>query len=176
MTLDLIRLREIGWTEWDPIELLRNRDTWIGQPFENEYDRYLIHVADRIIAGDNDDTLVAYLVAIERDDMHGGSSEVATKRAAATVSAIRKYLETERLTRIVEAARSDWKAGNLEPHAVQPVRKVDTVAADVGARKAGLRPTASEEGSLAIVEPAKGGGLGGKTVVIRDGKFIGMQG
>jgi hypothetical protein len=42
MTIDLTRLREIGWTHWDPIGLMRNRDTWIGQPFQNEYGDHLI--------------------------------------------------------------------------------------------------------------------------------------
>ena len=93
MTIDILRLREIGWTEWDPIELMRNRETWIGQPFANEYDYYLIHVADRIIAGDGDAPLISYLVAGERDDMGLGSSERSAERAAATVFAIRKYLE-----------------------------------------------------------------------------------
>lgn len=93
MTIDLTRLREIGWTHWDPIGLMRNRDTWIGQPFENEYDDHLIQVANRIIAGEDDVTLVAYLVVVERDDMHCSSADVAPQRAAATVSAIKKYIE-----------------------------------------------------------------------------------
>ena len=95
MTIDILRLREIGWTEWDPIVLLGNRDTWVGQQFANEYDYYLIHVADRIIAGDSDDRLISYLVAAERDDMALGSSERSAARAAATVFAIRKYLEKD---------------------------------------------------------------------------------
>ncbi|MCZ7861311.1 hypothetical protein O9X98_07795 [Agrobacterium salinitolerans] len=177
MTIDPMRLREIGWTEWDPIELMRNRKTWIGQPFENEYDSYLIHVADRILAGDGDAALVAYLVAIERDDMYDGSADVSPQRAAATVSAIRQYLEKERLTRIVEAAMPGWKVVDPASQAVQtPVRKVDTVAADIGARKAALAQTLTGESSLAIVEPANGDVIARKTVVIRDGKIIGMQG
>lgn len=92
MTIDLNRLRKIGWTEWDPIELLRTRVTWLGQPFQDEYDRYLIHVADRIVAGDSDCELVDYLVSIVDIDMGLGQSEVSKKRASSTVAAIRAYL------------------------------------------------------------------------------------
>jgi hypothetical protein len=177
MVIDLERLREIGWTEWDPIEVLKYRDTWVGQPFENEYDHYLIHVADRILVGDDDATLVAYLVAIERDDMYDSSAEVSPERAAATVIAIRKYLDEKRLTRIIEASMLGWKVVDREPQAgVTPVRRVDTGAVDIGTRKAKLWPAQSEESSLATIEPVEGGGLGRKSVVIRNGKIIGMQG
>lgn len=90
MTVDLNRLREIGFSEWDPIELMRNRETWVGTKFQNEYDSYLSHVADRLIAGDNEAELVAYLVAVERDDI-GGTSDCSKIRAAAAVAAIKAH-------------------------------------------------------------------------------------
>ncbi|MDW9479011.1 hypothetical protein GOB57_10085 [Sinorhizobium meliloti] len=102
--LDLRRLREIGWTEWDPIGILKNCENWIGQPFENEYDHYLTHVADRAIAGDDDDQLISYLRDVESGDMGLGSGDCSTKRAAATVSAIRKYLRDPSAVRT-----SGWK-------------------------------------------------------------------
>lgn len=161
MTINLSRLREIGWSEWDPIELMRTRDTWIGQPFENEYDHYLVHVADRILEGVDDTTLVAYLAGIERDDIRdGGVAACSNHRATATVIAIRKYLDEERLTRTVEAAMPGWKVVDREPRVGEtPVHRVDSRAVNIGTRKAMLGPAQTEESSLAIVEPVEGGGL-----------------
>jgi hypothetical protein len=100
MTIDLNRLREIGWTTWDPIAFMRNQKTWIGQPFENEYDHYLIHVADRIVAGADDEELVSYLVRVECEDMYDGAieTEACRTRAAATIATIKDQVHQTALT------------------------------------------------------------------------------
>ncbi|MCV9965102.1 hypothetical protein OIU34_24700 [Pararhizobium sp. BT-229] len=194
MTVDLMCLREIGWTKWDPIELLRNRESWVGQRFQDEYDHYLVHVADRVVAGDDDNSLVSYLVAIERDNMGLGSTESSKQRAAATVSAIRNYLvgETEGaakvyddLKRVVEDAMPGWRVVVPEPRTALPrPRKEDSLASTNEALKAkwfgqgadGDAAEAAEPSHQVIVEPVGGGGPGRKTIIVRDGKIIGMQG
>lgn len=47
--LKLSRLRDIGWTEWDPLRLLPKGDRWENYPeFADEYDRYLLHAETRL--------------------------------------------------------------------------------------------------------------------------------
>jgi hypothetical protein len=199
MVLDLNRLREIGFAEWDPIELMRARETWVGTGLENEYDSYLIRVADRLIAGDEDAELVAYLVTVESEDM-GGAADCSKARATATVAAIKAHLGEaipERdhghhgLKELVESRFPGWRVveyGHREPQRQDRFRlsaQEQVGALDVEALKTkwfGPDTKAPEDverekmTGQVVIEPIGGGGTGRKTIVIRNGKIIGAQG
>jgi hypothetical protein len=195
MTLDLNRLREIGFSKWDPVELMRNRETWVGTKFQNEYDHYMIHVADRLIVGDNEAELVAYLVEVERDQIGLGTADCSKTRAAATVAAIKAHVNealpasspaSHGIKALVEARFPGWRVvedgDRLEK--VTPLRS-EAVMPDIETLKAkwiGQVTTAPEELDVTrltgqvVIEPIGGGGPGRKTVIVRNGKIIGAQG
>jgi hypothetical protein len=91
--LKLSRLRDIGWSEWDPIGLLPTGGNWVVQPCADEYDSYLLNVARQLQDGWNIDEATTYLRRMEIDQI--GMSETATtlSRARATAEAIRAYLD-----------------------------------------------------------------------------------
>jgi hypothetical protein len=92
--LQLSRLRDIGWTEWDPIGLLSKGGTWDHQPFADEYDRYLLEAAGRLRRDGNEGDVTEYLMHIEREHMGLGITPTSRLRAEATARAIQAYLET----------------------------------------------------------------------------------
>lgn len=96
-TLKLSHLRDIGWTLWDPIGLLRPGQRWDeadALPFADEYDRYLAEAAGMLRRGASDQETVDFLVGIETGHMGltGGSDahkRDAHKRAESTVAAMK---------------------------------------------------------------------------------------
>ncbi len=111
--LQLSRLRDIGWSLWDPIGLLDPGQAWTGHPAADEYDGYLSTVASLIRDAHPDKECVAYLVNVALVHMGLGLSwrqalrfspwqgpvlklrgeRRARKAAADTVAAIRRYVE-----------------------------------------------------------------------------------
>lgn len=99
--LQLSRLRDIGWRLWDPIGLLDPGVSWEGQPFADEYDRYLTSVASMLRDGHSTDECEAYLVQVAVVYMGMGLNRDGTIRpdreqtfrelATPTVAAIRAY-------------------------------------------------------------------------------------
>jgi hypothetical protein len=87
-------LRQIGWSEWDPIGLQEIDPDWRSDGGEDEYDSYLLHVASLIRNGRQEAEAVEYLVAAETKSMEMELSATTYSRATATVRAIRAYLET----------------------------------------------------------------------------------
>ncbi|MBY3433417.1 hypothetical protein HFN89_04585 [Rhizobium laguerreae] len=195
MAIDLNRLREIGWSEWDPIGLLGNRDTWRRAPFENEYGHYLIRVADGLIAGDDEAELVAYLVTIVRDNMGLGRSDLSKNRAAATVAAIKAHVEEalpeqpeprHSIEELIESRFPGWRVvenGHRQESA--ETHRPEHVQPDIESLRAkwfGPAATGAEEveretmSGLVVIEPSSGGCPGRKTIVVRNGKIIGAQG
>ncbi len=79
------RLREIGWTEWNPICLNR------AESMEDEYDSYLLQAAGRLWNGETVDTVASYLADIEANHMGLGQGFGIKLRAAATSKAIYDY-------------------------------------------------------------------------------------
>jgi hypothetical protein len=63
------RLREIGWSLWNPICLSQCPFDWCGEPYEDEYDTYLSRAAAMIHNGADDSKIVAYLYCIEAEYM-----------------------------------------------------------------------------------------------------------
>ena len=90
--IKLSRLRDIGWTHWDPIGLLVEGKHWDhedAKPFADEYDSYLIAAAGMIRRGAPDQEVVAFLLQIETDHMALTEQPDSLDRAKATVVAIK---------------------------------------------------------------------------------------
>jgi hypothetical protein len=85
--LRLSRLRDIGWSLWDPIGLLAKGANWEGLPFADEYDAYLIDAAGQLRRNAPKAVVVDNLVKIETDHMQMTSAD-ARERATAVVDAI----------------------------------------------------------------------------------------
>ena len=83
----LLDLREIGWSEWDPLGLSTER-----AHCEDEYDSYLLAASGKLSNGIPMDRVVAYLVRIETVHMGMSGSETAHSRAIGTVHRIADLL------------------------------------------------------------------------------------
>jgi len=91
--IKLSKLRDIGWSLWDPIGLLDPRrpgrwDDEANLSFADEYDSYLIAAASQLRRGTPRDEVVAFLVEIETRHMGMADSPSARPRAEAVVDAI----------------------------------------------------------------------------------------
>tara|TARA_R110002124_G_scaffold22412_5_gene84663 strand:+ start:295 stop:624 length:330 start_codon:yes stop_codon:yes gene_type:complete len=89
--IKLSRLRDIGWSLWDPIGLLSTGELWTDEEnldFADEYDSYLLQAAAQLRRGIADAEVVSYLVQIESEHMGLGDRIGAKERAAAVVAAI----------------------------------------------------------------------------------------
>lgn len=93
--IKLSKLRDIGWTLWDPIGLLSSDGPFPGQwsdeadsGFADEYDRYLISAASQLRRGESRSQVVRYLVNVEADHMALGEGPTSQERAEAVVAAI----------------------------------------------------------------------------------------
>ncbi len=88
----LSRLRDIGWSLWDPIGLLgpgRRWDEGEALSFADEYDAYLVQAAGMLRRGAPDDEVVTFLVTIETDHMALDQQPDTEIRSRATVAAIK---------------------------------------------------------------------------------------
>ncbi|MGQ3488175.1 hypothetical protein [Roseovarius pacificus] len=92
--LDLNRLREIGWSLWDPIGLDGGTGIWKEESFADEYDSYLIKAAGMLKRDEGQDIVVRYLFHIESDRMCLGPK------------AINREIR-QRLSRVVQAIADD---------------------------------------------------------------------
>ena len=90
--LKLSRLRDIGWSLWDPIGLISAGQNWNDEeclPFADEYDSYLIQAAGRLRNGDSEADVASFLATIEVEHMGlGGSYKVAFVNAKRVVAAM----------------------------------------------------------------------------------------
>ena len=88
----LSRLRDIGWSLWDPIGLMPKGMFWHHEDhlcFADEYDRYLIQAASQLRRGISDVEVVGYLVSIEINYMGLGEAKNTQERAEKVVAAIK---------------------------------------------------------------------------------------
>ena len=94
--IKLSRLREIGWSLWDPIGLRETSDgDWQdGGACADEYDSYLLQVVGRLRCGNPATEVIAYLEDTEVGHIGLTRSPTTGARATATVEAIRDYLTT----------------------------------------------------------------------------------
>ncbi len=89
--LDLNRLREIGWSLWDPLDLDGGTGVWKEESFADEYDKYLTRTAEMLRDDQEYDAIVRYLFYIESEWMSLGPKEMnqtIAKRLARIVQAI----------------------------------------------------------------------------------------
>lgn len=89
--LDVSRLRQIGWSRWDPIGL-NGAD---GRP-DDEYDSYLLQAAGRLWNGATEDEVVGYLVTVQVEQMGLGPGAGVQERACETAGALADYVATLR--------------------------------------------------------------------------------
>lgn len=94
VTINLSRLREIGWSLWDPIGLMEISDgDWQdGGACADEYDTYLLQVVGKLRRGEPESEVVAYLEDTETGHIGLTPNETMRSRAEATVAAIGEYL------------------------------------------------------------------------------------
>ncbi|MGC3940970.1 hypothetical protein ACOTTU_24510 [Roseobacter sp. EG26] len=100
--LDLNRLREIGWSLWDPIGLDGKSDIWRDETFVDEYDTYLMKAAGMLRNQCSLAEVVEYLFFIETEYMGLG---IGTNE-----SELRK-----KLLKVAQAMNDDmliWSDGN----------------------------------------------------------------
>ena len=91
--LQLSRLRQIGWDEWDPIGLGSVEDWRADAP--DEYDSYLLYVVSMLRNGQGVDDAAAYLDRISSEHMGLGQATPEGHRASlTTANAIAAYLKT----------------------------------------------------------------------------------
>lgn len=85
-------LRSIGWSLWDPIGLSGISNDWRGEPYEDEYDRYLIIALEMVINGSPTGEIVDNLFQIQSQYM-GMEPKVITPNICADLSAVVKAIE-----------------------------------------------------------------------------------
>ncbi len=90
--LKLSRLRDIGWSVWDPIGLIGAGQKWSDEdclPFADEYDSYLVQAAVRLRKGEAASEVASYLANIEVEYIGlGGPLQAALARAEKVIEAI----------------------------------------------------------------------------------------
>lgn len=77
--INIGRLREIGWSLWDPIGLNQTMGSWKGQPFEDEYDTYLSKVAGMLRNNCDVAEAIDYLFFIQSQHMGMGPTKIDTR-------------------------------------------------------------------------------------------------
>ena len=87
--IEIDRLREIGWSLWDPIGLKNVYGGWKGQPFEDEYDTYLTRAAELLQNGRDSDEVVSYLFHIQSRHMGMGPKETDAKIRARLLNVVK---------------------------------------------------------------------------------------
>lgn len=117
--IDLSRLREIGWKDWDPIGLAGSGCT------ADEYDSYLLQVVSRLRRGDAVAEVAEYLIGIASEHMGLGEGSSSARNAAeTTVVHIQQYLGTLPpgttlcRRRSLTSSRRGWQS--IEADASQP--------------------------------------------------------
>jgi hypothetical protein len=94
----LSRLRDIGWTLWDPIGLMADGSDWQTAGFADEYDSYLLRAAGMVRNGAPLLAVVEYLIGSET--VHMGLSPAPGMRARA-----------EAVVRAIQADDQLWSEG-----------------------------------------------------------------
>lgn len=88
----LSRLRDIGWSLWDPIGLLPPGAKWddeSSRAFANEYDSYLLEAAGMLRQGSPKKKVAKYLSGVESGHMGLGIRQDTNERARSVVEAIK---------------------------------------------------------------------------------------
>lgn len=89
--IELSRLREIGWTLWDPIGLKYLLEEG-NDSVADEYDSYLLQAAGRLWNGASVEEVTNYLVTVELDHMGLSDAPGVRPKARETVNALSEYV------------------------------------------------------------------------------------
>lgn len=68
-SLGQLALRNIAWSEWDPMALNGSEGGWRFSDAANEYDRYILRVLEGLQSGEPEASMIDYLVGIETHHM-----------------------------------------------------------------------------------------------------------
>ena len=90
--MQVSRLRDIGFAEWDPIGVLAPGEPWHGDACADEYDGYLLAVVGLLQNGGAEREAADYLVWVETANMGLDPTPGTRARAERTVRAIAAYL------------------------------------------------------------------------------------
>lgn len=93
-TVKLSKLREIGWTLWDPIGLLESFDRSDEDFPKDEYDRYLLTAYGKFGNGASTEEVSDYLFNISSEYMGLGESIRLRLGAEATATKIFENLDS----------------------------------------------------------------------------------
>lgn len=84
------RLREIGWSIWDPISMTADGSDWRTGGFADEYDNYLLRAAGMVRNGEPFTLIVDYLIEVETGHVGLSPAPGMRSRAEAVVRAIQE--------------------------------------------------------------------------------------
>ncbi len=88
------RLRDIAFRNWDPIGVLPEGASWENRPDADEYDGYLVEAVSRLANEGGEADATDYLMWVESEHMGMDTTAATRERAAATVSAIKDYIDS----------------------------------------------------------------------------------
>ena len=115
--IDMHRVREIGWSRWDPIGLGGTEGSWKGEPFEDEYDAYLLRAAGMLRNGQDPEDVADYLLHIEIE--HMGLRVPDAARLRAKLLAWARFIRDDALIwRDATEEESRWRS--RQPHHLRP--------------------------------------------------------
>ena len=92
-TFKLSRLRDTGWSQWDPIGLAGPNGSW-PEEAADEYESYLLRAAAKLWNGQSVCEVADFFVEIETDYMGLGTGPALRERALAATHALRAYVES----------------------------------------------------------------------------------
>lgn len=92
-SVNIAKLREIGWSLWDPIGLLDTKDSSVADFPEDEYDSYLLIAFSKLKNGASADLVADYLYNISNEYMGLGESSQLRAKAELTAQEIYESLE-----------------------------------------------------------------------------------
>ena len=89
------RIRDIGWTHWDPIGLAKHIDDWRELEWTDEYDAYLLRAFSVLWHGDNVHKATRYLLQFEAVSMglKHNEDQQDGRHLEEVVQALRKYVQ-----------------------------------------------------------------------------------
>jgi hypothetical protein len=90
--IELSRLRDIAWDQWDPIGLRSPSRSWREHQAPDEYDGYMLRLVGKIQHQEPDEEAARYLVQMETEHMGLRETSSTQERALATVRAVRAYV------------------------------------------------------------------------------------
>jgi hypothetical protein len=91
LNINLSRLRDIGWTLWDPMAVRPPAGLWPDDG-EDQYDSFLVHASTMMNHGRSRQDAALYLIQIASILL--GRADVDRVAAATTANAIADYLQT----------------------------------------------------------------------------------